>query len=183
MPLDHAIDTIGISAADHFLPVAAPIEHKFLPRDAARLRAVDAPIAEIGRIVASRVAARLRIHPGAGQSLGREESRPMNPSEKFLRFAAECELTAKFTHSPENKTSGRGWRRDGSAAPSCMIKRHRRRAPRWRPSGTGRPPRAGRRMRPRHRLLTPPRASHRTRGYALASGGVGRKASLQILCP
>jgi hypothetical protein len=28
----------------------------------------------------------------------------MNPSEKFLRFAAECELMAKFTHSPENKT-------------------------------------------------------------------------------
>jgi hypothetical protein len=28
----------------------------------------------------------------------------MNPSEKFLRFAAECELMAKFTHSRENKT-------------------------------------------------------------------------------
>jgi hypothetical protein len=28
----------------------------------------------------------------------------MNPSEKFLRFAAECELMAKFTHSPENRT-------------------------------------------------------------------------------
>jgi hypothetical protein len=28
----------------------------------------------------------------------------MNPSEKFLRFAAECEHMAKFTRSPENKT-------------------------------------------------------------------------------
>jgi hypothetical protein len=28
----------------------------------------------------------------------------MDPSERFLRFAAECELMAKFTHSPENKT-------------------------------------------------------------------------------
>jgi hypothetical protein len=27
----------------------------------------------------------------------------MEPSEKFLRFAAECELMAKFTHSRENK--------------------------------------------------------------------------------
>lgn len=27
----------------------------------------------------------------------------MNPSEKFLRFAAECEFMAKFTHSPENR--------------------------------------------------------------------------------
>jgi hypothetical protein len=29
----------------------------------------------------------------------------MDPSEKFLRFAAECELMAKFTRSPENKTT------------------------------------------------------------------------------
>jgi hypothetical protein len=28
----------------------------------------------------------------------------MDPSEKFLRFAAECELMAKFTRSPENKS-------------------------------------------------------------------------------
>ena len=27
----------------------------------------------------------------------------MDPSEKFLRFAAECEFMAKFTHSRENK--------------------------------------------------------------------------------
>jgi hypothetical protein len=28
----------------------------------------------------------------------------MDPAEKFLRFAAECELMAKFTHSRENRT-------------------------------------------------------------------------------
>ena len=28
----------------------------------------------------------------------------MNTSEKFLRFAAECEFMAEFTHNPENKT-------------------------------------------------------------------------------
>jgi hypothetical protein len=28
----------------------------------------------------------------------------MDPSEKFVRFAAECELMAKFTHSAENRT-------------------------------------------------------------------------------
>jgi hypothetical protein len=28
----------------------------------------------------------------------------MDPSERFLRFAAECELMAKFTRSRENKT-------------------------------------------------------------------------------
>jgi len=27
----------------------------------------------------------------------------MDTSEKFLRFAAECEVMAKFTHSRENK--------------------------------------------------------------------------------
>jgi hypothetical protein len=27
----------------------------------------------------------------------------MNPSEKFSRFARECERMAKFTHNPENK--------------------------------------------------------------------------------
>jgi len=28
----------------------------------------------------------------------------MNTSEKFLRFAAECEFMAQFTHNPKNKT-------------------------------------------------------------------------------
>ena len=27
----------------------------------------------------------------------------MNPAEKFVIFAAECEHMAKFTHTPENK--------------------------------------------------------------------------------
>ena len=27
----------------------------------------------------------------------------MDPAEKFLRFAAECQLMAKFTHNRENK--------------------------------------------------------------------------------
>jgi DNA-binding transcriptional LysR family regulator len=29
--------------------------------------------------------------------------RPMNASDRFLRFAAECEVMAKFTPSPENE--------------------------------------------------------------------------------
>jgi hypothetical protein len=28
----------------------------------------------------------------------------MNTSQKFLRFAAECEIMAQFSHDPENKT-------------------------------------------------------------------------------
>lgn len=32
------------------------------------------------------------------------KGKPMNPSEKFMRFAAECEHMAKFTRSPENRT-------------------------------------------------------------------------------
>jgi hypothetical protein len=33
------------------------------------------------------------------------ENQPMDdPAEKFLRFAAECELMAKFTRSRENRT-------------------------------------------------------------------------------
>ena len=28
----------------------------------------------------------------------------MNTSEKFLRFAAECEFMAQFTHNPKNKS-------------------------------------------------------------------------------
>jgi hypothetical protein len=32
----------------------------------------------------------------------------MNPSEKFVTFAAECTLMAKFTHTPEDKAV---WRR------------------------------------------------------------------------
>ena len=28
----------------------------------------------------------------------------MSPAERFVRFAAECDRMAKFTHIPENKT-------------------------------------------------------------------------------
>jgi hypothetical protein len=61
----------------------------------------------------------------------------MNPSEKFLRFAAECELMAKFTRNPENKTvwtrMAERWLRcaqlydqEASAARTAMsTKRHR----------------------------------------------------------
>jgi hypothetical protein len=61
----------------------------------------------------------------------------MNPSEKFLRFAAECELMAKFTHSPENKAVWTGmaerWlrcaqlydRESASVRSAVSAKRHR----------------------------------------------------------
>jgi hypothetical protein len=67
----------------------------------------------------------------------------MNPSEKFLRFAAECELMAKFTHSPENKTvwtrmaerwlrCAQLYDRESSAAHSSgSAKRHRAPAHSW----------------------------------------------------
>jgi hypothetical protein len=32
----------------------------------------------------------------------------MNPSEKFRRFAAECEAMSKFAKSPESKASWHG---------------------------------------------------------------------------
>jgi hypothetical protein len=60
----------------------------------------------------------------------------MEPSEKFLRFAAECELMAKFTHSPENKTiwirmaerwlrCARLYDRESAIANSGSARRHR----------------------------------------------------------
>src|SRR5580658_5263878 len=36
--------------------------------------------------------------------LTKHGGRPMDTSERFLRFAAECELMAKFTRDRENKT-------------------------------------------------------------------------------
>jgi hypothetical protein len=32
------------------------------------------------------------------------EDFPMNTSDRFLRFAAECEVMAKFSRTPENRT-------------------------------------------------------------------------------
>jgi hypothetical protein len=56
----------------------------------------------------------------------------MNLSEKFVRFAAECEHMAEFTHDPENKTvwtqmAGRWLRcaelcnRETAEAPSARL--------------------------------------------------------------
>ena len=40
------------------------------------------------------------------QSRGQVDAgrKTMNTSERFLRFAAECEFMAQFTHNPKNKT-------------------------------------------------------------------------------
>jgi hypothetical protein len=47
----------------------------------------------------------------------------MNTSEKFLRFAAECEVMAKFTHSAESRAT---WSRLAERWIRCaeMIERH-----------------------------------------------------------
>jgi hypothetical protein len=67
----------------------------------------------------------------------------MSATERFLRFAAECELMAKFTSSPENV---RAWhrmaerwtrcaelaeRQDTSAQAAGSMKRHRKRGHNW----------------------------------------------------
>jgi hypothetical protein len=62
----------------------------------------------------------------------------MDPSERFLRFAAECELMAKFTHSRENKVvwtrMAERWVRcarlyEGKNAPVRASSTRRQRAP------------------------------------------------------
>jgi hypothetical protein len=64
----------------------------------------------------------------------------MSPSEKFLRFAAECESMAKFTHSRENKLvwsrMAERWVRcaelaKGQAATQISSRRHRKPAHHW----------------------------------------------------
>jgi hypothetical protein len=67
----------------------------------------------------------------------------MDASERFLRFAAECELMAKFSPSAENKLVWRGmaerWircaelieRQDSMAHVVGSIKRHRKPEPAW----------------------------------------------------
>ena len=67
----------------------------------------------------------------------------MNPSEKFVRFAAECERMAKFTHTPENKAvwsrMAERWlrcaqlydRQAQSAHRGSATKRHRASAHSW----------------------------------------------------
>jgi hypothetical protein len=44
----------------------------------------------------------------------------MNPSDRFLRFAAECEVMAKFTSSPENEIV---WHRMAAMDTMCRIDR------------------------------------------------------------
>jgi hypothetical protein len=48
---------------------------------------------------------------------------PMNTSEKFLRFAAECEVMAKFTRSAESRAT---WNRLAERWIRCaeMVDRH-----------------------------------------------------------
>jgi hypothetical protein len=67
----------------------------------------------------------------------------MNPSERFVKFAAECERMAKFTHTLQNRAvwtrMAERWLRcaelydrQSSAAQHCeMMKRHRTPAHRW----------------------------------------------------
>jgi hypothetical protein len=61
----------------------------------------------------------------------------MNTSEKFYRFAAECEFMAKLTHNPKNKTvwtdMAERWircaevfDRQSSAEHDGSMKRHRK---------------------------------------------------------
>ena len=67
----------------------------------------------------------------------------MHTSDRFLKFAAECEAMAKFSHSPENKTVWRRlaerWlrmadlvgRQNKLADAVGRMKRHRKRSPGW----------------------------------------------------
>ena len=50
-------------------------------------------------LLATRICLSYREHPDATQ---RDEL--MHTSEKFLRFAAECEFMADLTHNTENRT-------------------------------------------------------------------------------
>ena len=67
----------------------------------------------------------------------------MSASERFLKFAAECELMAKFTPSPENKVTwhrmAERWvrcaevyeRQDSLAHAAVPKKRHRKSEGSW----------------------------------------------------
>jgi hypothetical protein len=75
----------------------------------------------------------------------------MNPSEKFRKFAAECQVMARFARSPENKATwdrlAARWIRcaelveihSSVAALGRIAKRHRRPSLSWsRPAATQR---------------------------------------------
>jgi hypothetical protein len=66
-----------------------------------------------------------------------EENDPMNPSEKFLRFAAECEAMVKLARTRESKNTWRGlaarWiryaelvERQSATAHDRIAKRHQK---------------------------------------------------------
>ena len=67
----------------------------------------------------------------------------MTPSEKFVKFAAECELMAKLTRSPENRIvwtrMAERWlrcaelydRESSAVHSSSMAKRHRASSHSW----------------------------------------------------
>jgi hypothetical protein len=67
----------------------------------------------------------------------------MDPSEKFLRFAAECEHMARFTRTPENKTiwnsMAERWircaelidRQNSQSHRDSATKRHRKASSTW----------------------------------------------------
>ena len=67
----------------------------------------------------------------------------MNPTDEFLRHAAECERMAKFTRDPQSKATWRGmaerWhrcaevftRQSSAAHDNGPTNRHRKPAPAW----------------------------------------------------
>jgi len=61
----------------------------------------------------------------------------MDTTDQFLRFAAECEVMARFTRNPENKAIGTDWPSAGCAAPSCWIANTPARSAPLRPGGSG----------------------------------------------
>ena len=42
----------------------------------------------------------------------------MHTSDRFLKFAAECQVIAKITPGSETGLSGAGWHTDGLVAPN-----------------------------------------------------------------
>lgn len=68
----------------------------------------------------------------------------MNPSEKFLRFAAECEAMVKLARTRESKDTWRGWaarwiryaelvERQSATAHDRIAKRHHQKPERGSP--------------------------------------------------
>jgi len=68
----------------------------------------------------------------------------MNTSQKFLRFAAQCEVMAQLSHDPENKTvwseMAAKWQRDGYGALPWLIAKALRRTTVALPNNRKKPP-------------------------------------------